>query len=292
MKKILVIAALTLALPAYAGTYLGNSDWTQPYATDQYTMALWHFNEVSGDTLVVDATGNNADGTLVPHTGWGLSDTLTWATSTVPYSGFGNMVNSWWNSNEDANYGGIEVLGTGDSTTDGLYAGPGQDLTIEWWGKAQFTNYRWAMEKTNGIDYMAGWYEGTENIQLTWQSSTHLPSAWTTALSDISNDGDWHHYAICVDRTSYVGPFPWSDDMDIITFFKDGVQVGLAIENNAQDYTNVGNAYLLDNAGGYHANVGDVDEMRISSVIRFIPEPSMLSLLAIALGARVLRRKK
>jgi len=88
MKTILVIAALSLALPVYASVYTGNSDYTSPYASDAYTMGLWHFDEVSGDTLVADASGNSPDGTLSV-----LDATKTWKTS---MSGFGNMASTWF----------------------------------------------------------------------------------------------------------------------------------------------------------------------------------------------------
>ncbi len=41
----------------------------QEYSVDDHTMALWHFNEGSGES-VTDATGNSEDGKLDPGTVW------------------------------------------------------------------------------------------------------------------------------------------------------------------------------------------------------------------------------
>ena len=304
MKKILVIAALTLALPAYGIVYTGNSDWTQPFASDAYTAGLWHFNETTGDTLVADASGNNPDGTFETFSGDpddGLDPNTTWQTSTVPYSGFGNMVSTSSDSN-----GRIEIAGSSDTTGGNpLFMGPDQDFTIEFWMNNGTNNFmdpgdvmvmsKYSWDYLCQGYYWPDWYDDPR-ISIGWNNDW-APSG--NGIDPGSTDGipvvmgAWTHFAFTVDRTSYVPPNPWDPMMHTARFFVNGVLVQEQQTDNIMFEYFAGEVNLLgrstDDRAGY---VGDIDEMRISSVQRYIPEPSMLTLLAIALGARVLRKKK
>ena len=187
LKNILVIAALSLALPVYAIVYTGNSDWTQPFLSDAYTMGLWHFDETTGDSTVTDASGNNPDGVM-----WhGLSDTLTWQTSAVPYSGFGNMAHCYWFSNDNCNYGAIKIDCPDATSEDPLFVGPDQDFTIEFWAKPQYVNYRFVVDKSLN-DYHVEWYEiSPYNLNAGWYGI----GGWENVTSTLTPvTGEWHHY--------------------------------------------------------------------------------------------------
>ena len=303
MKKILVIAALSLALPAYGILYTGNSDYTSQYVTDQYTAGLWHFNECTGDTLVADASGNSPDGTLETFSGDpGLDPNSMWQTSAVPYSGFGNMISTTSDSK-----GRIEVPGNEDTQTgtNPLYMGPNQDLTIEFWMKYDgnfmdpgqtLVMSKWSSDYIVHGYYWPAWYNETR-ISIGWHNDW-APSGSGPDTGAGSTDGypmvigEWTHFMFCVDRTSYVPPNPWDPMMHTAMWFINGEMVQSQTTDNIMSQEFAGEVQLLgrswDDRGHY---VGDIDEFRISSCLR-LPEPSMLSLLAIALGARVLRRRK
>ena len=264
LKNILVIAALSLAFPVYAIVYTGNSDWTQPFTPDTYTMGLWHFNEVSGDTLVVDATGNSADGTLEG----GLNPSTLWQTSAVPYSGFGNMV-----STTSGSTGKINVPGTSDIATNPLFCGPNQDLTIEFWIWYNGNFYdpgQVIVQSRNYSDYgIQGYF---------WPSSLDDPAISLGWHNDWSPTGDgipmtlgaWTHYAFTADRTSGVN--------DRLTFWVNGVKVREESGTAMSDYF-AGEVMLLGRSVDDRANfAGQLDGLRISNCIRYAPFVPPLSI--------------
>ena len=263
MKTLLIIAALALTLPAYSQNY---TDWTQPFDVDANTMGLWHFDETTGATNVVDATGNSPDGTLID----GLDPNKTWKTS-MP--GFGNMASTWWNSSSDYNYGEILVDCPANWADDPLAIGPDQDLTIEFWAKVQYANYRMVLQKVDiGEDYWVGWGAvSTDGLDVGWYGDGN----WTSLTSGIAAViGAWHHYAICIDRTT-------SAD-DVATFWKDGVQVGAA---QTAARTRVGNSsgdLRMLGENGTRLSLNDIDELRISNKIRYpVPASSVGTLVIV-----------
>jgi len=191
------------------------------------------------------------------------------------------MASTWYTSGSDYNYGSIDIQCTTTWENDPLHVGPDQDVTIEFWSKLQYSNYRIIVDKSLA-DYWVGWgVAGTSELDAGWYGD----GGYTSVHSEMAPvAGAWHHYAICIDRTS--------SDTDVATFWKDGAQVGSAI-NADRSVTghNTGDLYLLADYAGGHVYLGDVDELRISSCVRFIPEPTTISLLAIAALA-FLKRKK
>jgi hypothetical protein len=309
MKKLIIIcAALLLASPAFGTYYTGNSDYTNPYTTDAYTRGLWHFNETSGDTIFVDSSSNGNDGEIGRNP-WGgggpypanryvdLSETLTWqagyfgnamTTGGSPYNGgYGLVVqeDTWvqqWGDTTWDTYVGV-------AGRDQLGMGTGVDMTIEFWMNPDATggsgwNDR-IMGKYTGGEYSVNFYDN--EIQIGFYGS----AGWMGVQSgDTVPLNEWTHVAICVDRTTL-------SDTDLWAFFFNGQldskgwhESGSTGHGGGTDGKPlfIGCPY---NADSYVQYQGQLDELRISDVVRYIPEPTTLSLLAIAALA-FFRRKK
>jgi hypothetical protein len=310
MKKLIIIcAALLLASPAWGWFITGNSDYTNPYSTDAYTRGLWHFDETSGDCIFVDASGNNSNGEIgrAPWVGrqCDRSETMTWQTS---MAGFGNAFTGGY---VDSVYnGGGAVIIQADTWTmpygtswmakdyEETYTGradgqsplgfaPGTDMTIEFWMNPNATGGSgWTdiiLEKYTGGDYSLYYYEN-KIVYRCYKGGWKSLTAVDTVPLDV-----WTHVAVCVDRTS--------SDTDLIAFFYNG-QIGSEGWALAPYSGHGGNAdgkpLLLSTnyqADSYKTFQGQLDELRISDVCRFIPEPTTLSLLVIGALA-FFRRKK
>lgn len=274
MKKLIIIcAALLLASPVWATYYIGNSDWTQPYTTDAWTMGLWHMDEEYGDTIYADASVNDNTGTIEVGDTNEYDPTDCWASSMTGFDTCLTTRGGSWGRGIVDQYAGKETLASG-----------GGDLTIEFWvnwdfGRPWGTNF---FRKHTGGDYKL---EGGSDEKLFF---THWGTTWNSITTGYAiPEDEWHHVAVVVDRTGDA-----DTTTDLVMFFFDG---------NFYD-----SGYLPHGAGGNNDQplhmfgsgdrddyqfFGDIDEIRISSVCRFIPEPTTLSMLAIALVA-LLRRKK
>lgn len=278
MKNVLVlmVAAVWMTMTAQAGMYLGNSNWQNPYVPDPYTLGLWHFDEQPGTSTLTDATGRSPAGTMVPDAyGSKLDPVKTWKPGK-----FDNCASAWWNSGSDYNYGAFRInLSNPAVVPDPLAIGKDQDLTIEYWAKFQYTGNRQLIDKAGLVDYGINSDGGITTVG--WYGS----GGWTTAYGPTILTGQWVHYAITFNRTSF-------SDKDVVTFWMNGIQQGNPVE--VARYMNsdpVGDLYLFVNSSGYNASLVDLDELRISNTIRYVPEPVTLSLL-IAGGLLAIRRRK
>ena len=281
MKKLIIIAAaVMLTSPAWAIVYTGNSDYTNPYSSDAYTRALWHFDENTGDTIAIDASPNNNDAdsenTVYPPTG-------------APYS-FGNEL---WQSSMtgfdtcfdwDDGYGRFEAdQSTGGPDTNTTLDIGGNDLTIEFWmNPSSDAGSGWArtiLEKDTGGDYKVMqninqiWFTCWDGIQRYVGDTTTIPL------------NDWTHVLIQMDRES-------SETNDTVEFYING-QLSTTHTFGNVTSTSPGQSLWLAGRTDGHLSFsyrGSLDEVRISDVLR-VPEPTTISLLAIAALA-FLRRKK
>jgi len=276
MKNVLLLMVVVtfMSLPVCAGVYLGNSDWTQPFVTDQYTKGLWHFDEQIGSSTLADSSGNNMNGVMVQ----GLDPYKTWKPSMS--AAFSNCASTWWNSSTDGNYGAFQIDTPADPELDPLAIGDDQDLTIEFWAKFQYIGDRYLIDKAGICDYMIHTTNGTLNGF--WAGY----GGWENAYGPAIPTGVWKHYAITFDRTSFA-------DKDIVTFWIDGVQQGLPYISTkycAQEFA--GDLFLLNTVYTGHLSLLDLDELRISDTIRYgIPEPMTLSLV-LAGGLLAIRRRQ
>ncbi len=259
--KLLCLVVMLAVLQGYAGVYTGNSDWQSPFDPDQYTLGLWHFDEQAGTNTLTDASGNSPDGTMVN----GLDPAKTWKASMS--AEFGNCASTWWNSSTDYNYGSFKI-DLANVSPDPLAVGKDKDVTIEFWAKYQYASNRMLIDKATLGDYMVhdsggklafGWYGSEGNYINTYGPDIQL--------------GQWAHYAVTANRTSH-------PDKDVVTFWLNGVQQGEPMEVSSHVITDfVGDLYLLSTASGTNVTLTDIDELRISDTIRYIPEPATVSLL-------------
>jgi hypothetical protein len=310
MKKLIIVfAALMIASPAWAVFDYSNSDWTNPFTTDAYTLALYHFDEVQGDTMFMDSSGNGHHG-FVPQDGsqtigWGFdpyfnaviepSPDLTWQPGK-----FGNAATLWFNSMSDSNAGRLEVP-QGDTLTTSLTLAEGmandglrdrRSFTIEFWMKPDDAGGGWGsriVKKYTGGDYAVNYQNGSLSLQY-WGVGAWRNLYNTETIIPI---GEWTHIAVVVNR--HVVPY-----QSLIGWFHNGVEM----KSEATYFTVDGSVYAKElsfGADGTWAGVhypprqynGQLDEVRISNVDRYgVPEPTTMSLLAIGLAGLLFRRKK
>jgi len=298
MKKLLIISAVLLmtapALAIYDGS---NSDWTQPFANDQYTMALYHMDETPGSTIAVDSGGDtayNADMDLGNTNGWypgvdpfqdfDLDPQKTWVAS---QAGFGNAASAWYNNPDDRNVGALVAQDGGDLSTP-----QGKDHTIEFWMNPNDAGGGWGsrlVKHLTGGDYAITYSAGV--LSFGYYKGAWLSVTDTTVLPI----GQWTHVAITQDNESlYTGDA--DTDRSIITFWLNGAisSIHVTAPGQAAGNWNAGPFMMFnDYAGGLfrpRQYNGLLDEVRISNVLRYqIPEPSIALL---ALGALALFRKK
>ena len=102
MKLIcIIILFFSLSYLSYAEV-----NFTSPFLPDENTLALWHFDQDAGDTVVYDASGNRNDGTLITELDKELDRYKTWQKS-MP--GFGFCISTYWDSPTFYNVGVIKV---------------------------------------------------------------------------------------------------------------------------------------------------------------------------------------
>jgi hypothetical protein len=298
MKKLIIIcAALLLASPAFGTFDTSNSDWTQPFSSDANTRGLWHFDQEWGDTIFDDASSYGNDGTTDKGLGTGpwryrdLYSTATWATS---MTGFDTKVHTWRVNNTNQNVGALEVpqnYWTGSETNNSLAFSVGTDITIEFWMKPTATGSgSWqdpVLQKGTAADYCV---EYMDNII---RYRCYAAGGWQSIDSvDTAPLNEWTHIAVVIDRTTL-------SDTDLIGFFFNG-QLGsggwqvtpwAGVHGGNENTLSL---FIASNhvSDGLESFNGQLDEIRISDVCRYIPEPTTLSLLAIGALAFLRRRKK
>ena len=193
-RKISVAAIVVLGI-CFQFQVMAMEDFNNPFTPDANTMALWHFDEVSGDTVAADASAYNHDGKLQANISPSypqLDPSETWA---VSKSGLGNCVLTWWNNSSDSNSGVIEV--DDPNSTLNLY---GLDITIEFWmnpNAAGDSNGSVIVQKHSG----GAWgvtFNNNRNLIFKWNYSGWRFAQDTSAIPL----NDWTHVAILVDRNS------------------------------------------------------------------------------------------
>lgn len=285
MKKLIIIcAALLLASPAWGILYTGNSDYTNPYVDDQYTAALWHFDESSvSSTAVDDATWDDTghDMDIVTGLNLELDPAKTWVTG---MSGFDTCAKTWYNSASDSNLG---ALNTPDNPST-LYTSQGGDWTYEFWMNPNNAGGGWGsriLKKGTGGCFNVGYQGG--NVSMGW----YAPGGWYTVVDTTSaiTQNDWTHITITCDQSS-------DTDTAIINFYRNQVLTYSWTTEEGKTFSNWDKytvKMLNDDSGTLYSArqyTGMLDEVRISNCLR-IPEPTTITLLAMAALA-FLRRKK
>ena len=258
MKTVIMLCAIILLTPSLlATTCCDNSNWNKPFSPDKYTRGLWHFDQNSGDTAVLDVSGNNNNGTLSTGKKYQLDPKNSWVAGK---KGFGNCIKSFVTAS-DTNVGPVEIPQTSDDNKS-LSISPTTDMTIEFWmnpSDSGSVSRGYILMKYSGVDYyiyfadnkmIYGWYSGG------W----HEVSDTTTIPLN-----QWTHVAIQNNRTS-------QEKTDTIAFYINGKQStmhetpdkGKSFGNESMWVMN----HMSDKYAYRHYN-GMLDELRISDVLRY-----------------------
>ena len=295
MKKLLIIGAvLLMAGPALAIYDGSNSNYLAPYALDANTIALMHLDEQPGSALF--AIEDNIDtpilaGLSVGNTnGWtgdpyNLDPNKTWVAS---QAGFGNCAYAWAGDSVTGNAGSMKAF------DNGYYSASlhNQDATFEWWMNPDQLGGGWGariLKHQTGGDY--GITIAGQALTFGWYKGGWLGHTFDTLMTI----GSWSHVAIQVDNESLYDPDP-ALSASILHLFVNGVlqEMWTTAPGQAAGNWNTGPVQLFNDASSplYPPRqfFGKLDEVRISSVLRYqVPEPSMMLL---ALGALAIFRKK
>jgi hypothetical protein len=301
MKKLIIICAtLLLAAPAFAGYNLSNSDYTSPYADDAWTMALWHMDQTQGDTAALDSA-SMFDSHDTPHRhdmvlyqglsdGWNspakmeLDPTQTWVAS---MTGFGNAAYSYYVDNTDSNIGPMRAEDVFHTLANPPSAG--KDYTYEWWMNPANAGGGWGsriLKAYTGGPFNCNYQNG--NIGMGWYAPGGWYSVTDTTTTIASNT--WTHIAITIDSTS-------DTDTALLRFWHNGVNTYSYQTQPGKTYGNWPTNFVVMMNDGFgtlysaRQYTGMLDEVRISNTMRFIPEPTTLSLLAVAALAFLRKRK-
>ncbi|MEZ5359802.1 MAG: LamG-like jellyroll fold domain-containing protein [Candidatus Zixiibacteriota bacterium] len=169
MKRQLLFLMCAMIL-CLTGTGRAQSDWTQPYASDEYTVGLWHLDETSG-TVVDDASANDLFGEIIGTPDWGSGQ-----------SGFN---------------GALHCGGTNfPSITDDAVLSGMEKLTIECWFKidsygADFWNY--LFEK-----------EGSYTLYVVDSDETHRDKLWAKFTTNTGEYIVMPDYQVPLDTWTHV----------------------------------------------------------------------------------------
>ena len=99
--SICLLFLICIALPAMAV-----EDFNNPLESDIHSRGLWHFDQSSGDTIAVDSGPFGNHGELITGLSYELDPDTCWVAGK---SGFGNCVETYWDSATDYNIGVISV---------------------------------------------------------------------------------------------------------------------------------------------------------------------------------------
>jgi hypothetical protein len=217
----------------------GTSAPPEQFAADANTLALWHFDETSGQ-VVSDSSGNGYDLYLGSGDKVELADP---AFADSGRSGFGNCL---------LFEGGNEQYASSDDT---LSVSTNHDFTIECWVKTSTTGFAVLFASDNVSVSLQK--DSDDNLSFAVGDGSNYTNRNTTS-PQIAN-GEWHYLA---------GTYDYSTTT--LTIYIDGTAV---LTDDMVDRT-VPDAVGL-NVGGRPSNTfltGYIDEMRISDVPRTVTE--------------------
>ena len=233
--------------------------WWQPYEDDPYTMALWHFDDITHGTHTVFADDDSAnpdrsnDGTRPP-----------WSTAfSASGAGVGCGAGSFGNRLAGFNYSSTHIVPDDDTDLE-FGTDPNDDFTIEAWIKPSLSD----MTGRHGIaskgnPYANGWSFGLNGGKLYFHMRTYQDNFLTsTATADPNN---WSHVAVVYDQGFDGG---WQDQL---TFYINGVEDSTHTSPNI-DGTPINNSHGILIGVGDMSNSwefsGQLDEIRLSNVAR------------------------
>ena len=290
MKKLIIIAAvMLLASPVLAANI---NDYTKPYTSDANTLVLLHFDQSVPDTFATDSGPTGHLTTMhqfdisggIPGVQVAPNPGAFWPqASGVPYTGF-DTGGTFYNGGLDVS-NHLEVHNDSESLTDN------GSKTIDFWvGPRPWTtahNMFTVMYHTGGQYHVALNNNGGtgSNVSYIWAGLSQ--SQTDTTFIPMNS---WTHVRISIDKDTKA----LINKMDI-SFYING-QLSSTAERDIYTGTNpnanirIGNNHNLYWGSQYY---GVMDEFRLynGALGAPIPEPTTISLIAIAALA-FLRRKK
>lgn len=252
MKRVVcVLFVLSVVLPAMA-----LEDFSNAFTPDSHTRGLWHFDQSSGNTILVDSGPYANDGELQIGFTDELDPDTTWQASKT---GFGNCAVAWWNSSTDLNKGTIRVSQPAYPGFVSLGFNGREDLTIE------FLIYPFSTSGTSiiiamytGGNYSVSLSEG--NLKYGWYNNGWQSVQDTTTIPT----NMWTHVAIIQDRSQFYG-----QNKSITYFFINGVESSMHVAtSNGVGGWDRESVYIMGNSSGAQNFLGKLDELRISDCIR------------------------
>jgi concanavalin A-like lectin/glucanase superfamily protein/glycosyl hydrolase family 123 len=221
--------------------------FSSAFTEDTYTLGLWHFDDGSGTTAVLDSSSNLNSGTLAS----GFDSSTSWVSS---MTGFGTCLSATTTS---------LVLVDQYAGHDSLKVNTSTDVTFEFWMYPTTSdgNERIICKKNSGdeysLEYING-YIGVEYYSGGWQQTTDT----TTIATDT-----WTHVAILWDRTS-------SPTQDTFKFYINGDTSSVqttSYTGGSSAATDFGMFNLPLGVNSSKQFLGKIDEMRISNILRDYP---------------------
>ena len=249
----------------------------EPFVSDYYTRALWHFDGSAGQSTFYDSGPYGNHGTIATGINPQLDPNESWASSMNDT--FGNCLESWNNSPSDINYGGIEVTQsssgpTSVSTTQSVYFPSGSEEPYE---PSDFTwEFLICPYTTAGTKYIMNKYTGGDyGISMTdgiFGAYWYAPGGWASVGYPANHSARvpahrWTHVAIVAERTLDLSIDTW-------TFYYNGVEVYQTGTDRKSGGPNtyslwIGSAYNNDAGVLNRLFLGKLDEVRISNICRY-----------------------
>ncbi len=198
-------------------------------------LAAWDFENVSRGS-VTDISGNGHNGRLVN----GATIVDSTIVDTAPNGKYLRL---------DGIDDHMQVLDHADLDID-----PGKSFTLALWIRAESpASYDFILDKregSNGTGYEIGFNsEGKYLVNLEAPPNRNFGTAFSRS---VALDGDWHHIAFVVDRSTKT-----------VTIYIDGKPVGSRSIETA-DFSNASDLFIGTGRGAYFME-GDIDEIRIFS---------------------------
>jgi len=246
-----VLFGVCLALPAVAAEKL---------EADVNTVLLYHFDQNSSDTIVLDSSSYQNDGALrlSPLDASGDTDPIPSAFWTTSHTG----LDTAGQASDGVNEPHIIIVENGANANSpyslNIWT---QNLSIEFWMKAPEVESGWIL-------YKGGTYAvtiGDSNVLAFYNwDGQH------TFINDFGSThtaGQWYHIMITVDKQSTIGP------TQIVSFFTDG-ELTNRWETPRSNSPNSDNLVILNKVppyGWYNQAYPTLDELRISDTDRSKP---------------------
>lgn len=259
---LLIVLVLTTSLFAEAFFAARIPNARADFVPDAYTLALWHFNEGSGQ-IVYDASSHHNDGTLGPTSSPEERDP-SWAPGRTGQPGdYGISFDEWY-----------DYVLVPDNPDGSLDLPVGGAFTIEF-----YAYIRQISRADRGFGYHWNFFMGKNNMDYDQLSGywLHQCTIYPRVEAYVrDDDGNTHKVASAKEPpTNRWVHMAWTYDGQYLRYFLNGLLQG---ERNVGPFTDTGNTYPLTLGKSLTSDLEwrdsvdcIMDEVRISSCLRILP---------------------